>query len=124
MIKVGATRRRFSQEYRAEAVQYVISSGQPVAYRQACGTPSPTRLGECGGAALHPDKTRIVYYKDANRPDYHEHKSFDFLGYTSGPWLARDGQTGQEFVNFTPGISTAVSNAGTIRMRSMHLGCR
>jgi transposase len=30
-IKVGSTRRRFTDEYKAEAVQYVISSGQPVA---------------------------------------------------------------------------------------------
>jgi transposase len=30
-IKVGSTRRRFTDEYKGEAVQYVISSGQPVA---------------------------------------------------------------------------------------------
>jgi transposase len=28
---VGSTRRRFTPEYKAEAVQFVISSGQPVA---------------------------------------------------------------------------------------------
>jgi transposase len=28
---MGSTRRRFTAEYKAEAVQYVISSGQPVA---------------------------------------------------------------------------------------------
>jgi len=28
---MGSTRRRFTQEYKAEAIQYVISSGQPVA---------------------------------------------------------------------------------------------
>jgi transposase len=31
MIRVGSTRRRFTPEYKAEAVQFVISSGQPVA---------------------------------------------------------------------------------------------
>jgi transposase len=30
MIEVSATRRRFTDEYKAEAVRYVISSGQPV----------------------------------------------------------------------------------------------
>jgi RNA-directed DNA polymerase len=33
------------------------------------------------GLELHPDKTRIVYCKDANRPRSHEHERFDFLGY-------------------------------------------
>jgi transposase len=31
MIRMGSTRRRFTPEYKAEAVQFVISSGQPVA---------------------------------------------------------------------------------------------
>ena len=28
---MGSTRRRFTDEYKAEAVQFVVSSGQPVA---------------------------------------------------------------------------------------------
>src|SRR5271165_4050884 len=39
------------------------------------------RLGALG-LELHPEKTRIVYCKDANRPGGAEHTSFDFLGYT------------------------------------------
>jgi transposase len=31
MIRMGSTRRKFTPEYKAEAVQYVISSGQPIA---------------------------------------------------------------------------------------------
>jgi transposase len=31
MVRMGSTRRKFTPEYKAEAVQYVISSGQPVA---------------------------------------------------------------------------------------------
>jgi transposase len=31
MIKMGSTRRKFTPEYKAEAVQYVISSGRPIA---------------------------------------------------------------------------------------------
>ena len=30
-IKLGSTRRKFTPEYRAEAVQFVISSGKPIA---------------------------------------------------------------------------------------------
>ena len=39
------------------------------------------RLGTVG-LELHPDKTKIVYCKDANRRGTAEHTSFDFLGYT------------------------------------------
>ncbi|MER9958799.1 hypothetical protein NKJ52_28910 [Mesorhizobium australicum] len=46
------------------------------------------RLAECG-LELHPEKTRIVYCKDSNRREEHEHVSFDFLGYTFRP---REGQ--------------------------------
>jgi hypothetical protein len=37
------------------------------------------------GLELHPDKTRIVYCKDADRKRSHEHEQFDFLGYTFRP---------------------------------------
>jgi RNA-directed DNA polymerase len=33
------------------------------------------------GLEMHPDKTRIVYCKDADRRDTHEVTSFTFLGY-------------------------------------------
>ena len=39
------------------------------------------RLGALG-LELHPEKTKIVYCKDANRRGTFEHTSFDFLGYT------------------------------------------
>ena len=35
---------------------------------------------------MHPDKTRIVYRKDANRRGEFKHTSFDFLGYTTVEW--------------------------------------
>ena len=38
------------------------------------------RMSEVG-LALHPDKTRVVYCKDARRRGSHEHTSFTFLGY-------------------------------------------
>ena len=45
------------------------------------------------GLELHPEKTKVVYCKDANRPGKSEHTSFDFLGYTFRGRLAR-GRTG------------------------------
>ena len=42
------------------------------------------RLREVG-LELHPEKTRVVYCKDARRTGTHEHIQFDFLGYTFRP---------------------------------------
>jgi len=41
-------------------------------------------------SVLHPDKTRIVYCKDADRRGDHEVTSFTFLGYTFRPRLAKN----------------------------------
>jgi RNA-directed DNA polymerase len=53
---------------------------------------------------LHPEKTRIVYCKDANRTEDYEHTRFVFLGYEFRPRLCRNGK-GQFFVGFTPAVS-------------------
>jgi len=42
------------------------------------------RLARCK-LQLHPEKTKIVYCKDAKRPGNYEHESFDFLGYSFRP---------------------------------------
>jgi len=42
------------------------------------------------GLRLHPDKTQIVYCKDANRQQNHHRTAFTFLGYTFRPRPARD----------------------------------
>jgi group II intron reverse transcriptase/maturase len=62
------------------------------------------RMSEVG-LDLHPDKTRIVYCKDANRAGSHDHERFDFLGYTFGARRAL-GPYGV-FVSFAPAISRA-----------------
>lgn len=61
------------------------------------------RMGEVG-LRLHPDKTRIVYCKDANRRGDYAHTSFTFLGFTFRPrgMRAKDGHT---FLSFLPAIS-------------------
>src|SRR5213076_559399 len=50
--------------------------------RQACEVLAALqeRMSEAG-LALHPDKTRILYCRDARRRGSHEHTSFTFLGY-------------------------------------------
>src|ERR1039458_6528776 len=59
------------------------------------------RLGFVG-LELHPDKTKIVYCKDANRQGTSEHTSFDFLGYTFRGRPAK-GRRGV-FMNFLPAM--------------------
>jgi RNA-directed DNA polymerase len=56
------------------------------------------------GLTLHPDKTQIVYCKDANRPLRFERTEFTFLGYTFRPRPARD-RHGATFLAFLPAIS-------------------
>jgi len=63
------------------------------------------RLEECK-LELHPDKTKIVYCKDDKRRGEYENISFDFLGFTFQPRLAKNSKTGQFFVGFNPAIST------------------
>lgn len=61
------------------------------------------RLGQCG-LELHPEKTKIVYCKDANRTGDYNINQFDFLGFCFRPRLSRN-RKGQYFVNFSPAIS-------------------
>jgi RNA-directed DNA polymerase len=67
------------------------------------------RFEQCG-LALHPDKTRIVYCKDDDRPGDFEHIKFDFLGYTFQPRRAKN-HRGKFFVSFLPAISTTAAKA-------------
>ena len=61
------------------------------------------RLKECG-LELHPQKTRIVYCKDASRELEHDEIAFDFLGYTFRPRSTMSRQ-GDLFVGFNPAVS-------------------
>ena len=79
------------------------------------------RLRDCK-LELHPEKTRIVYCKDARRTGTHEHVSFDFLGYTFRPR-----QTvypdGRKSTGFTPALSRSSMTAmrQSMRRRRLHL---
>ena len=74
------------------------------------------------GLELHPDKTKVVYCKDANRRGNGEHTSFDFLGYTFRGRLAR-GRKGF-FVSFLPAMSGQAKKAKGQQIRAWHLNRR
>jgi len=63
------------------------------------------RFADCG-LELHPDKTKIIYCKDANRGGEFVHTSFDFLGYTFRPRLVKS-KNNILFVSFAPAVSSA-----------------
>src|SRR6516225_5167281 len=67
------------------------------------------RFAECG-LELHPEKTRIVYCKEDDRPGSHEHIKFDFLGYTFQPRRAKN-RWGKYFIGFLPAISNKAAKA-------------
>ena len=60
------------------------------------------RMEECR-LELHPDKTKIVYCKNADRRGEYPNQKFDFLGYEFRPRLARS-RFGKCFVSFSPAI--------------------
>jgi RNA-directed DNA polymerase len=72
------------------------------------------------GLQLHPDKTRIVYCKDANRKGSFEHEEFTFLGYDFRERTV-DGRTGL-FRSFSPAVSkVALKRMGkTVRSWRLH----
>ncbi len=77
------------------------------------------RLAECR-LEMHPEKTRIVYCKDADRTGSYEHERFDFLGYSFRPRLSKS-KTGRRFVNFTPAVSAEATKEISQRIRHWHL---
>ena len=70
------------------------------------------------GLELHPEKTKIVYCKDDQRPGNHEHQSFDFLSYT---FRARSVKTkrGNLFVGFNPAVSDKAKKAVREKIRDI-----
>ena len=71
------------------------------------------RLRQCG-LVLNDQKTRIVFCKADLREGSYPNESFDFLGYTFRPRLAKSTE-GNYFVNFSPGVS----NRATKKMRQI-----
>ena len=69
---------------------------------------------------MHPEKTKIVYCRDDNRRESHEHVEFTFLGYT---FCERSAQTknGTMFRSFLPAISKQALKRISAQVRSWRL---
>lgn len=80
------------------------------------------RFSECG-LQLHPEKTKIVYCKDANRRANYPEQSFDFLGYTFRPRGAMS-RSGKMFVSFIPAVSRKAANEMRSVLRQWKLAHR
>ncbi|UPA54793.1 group II intron reverse transcriptase/maturase [Wolbachia pipientis] len=71
---------------------------------------------------LHPEKTQIVYCKDNRRKDEYTIQSYDFLGFTFRPRLAKNSKVGNYFLSFIPAISNKAKKkiSQTIRSWKIH----
>jgi group II intron reverse transcriptase/maturase len=87
------------ERYADDAICHCRSEAQALELHQAL----KQRFAECR-LQLHPQKTRIVYCKDANRTGTYPVRSFDFLGFTFRPRLAKN-RNGRRFVSFIPAVS-------------------
>ena len=95
------------ERYADDAICQCRSEAQALKSRQAL----EQRFAECR-LQLHPQKTKVVYCNDANRPGKYPERCFDFLGFTFRPRTAQN-RDGRRFVSFLP----AVSNKAAKRMR-------
>jgi RNA-directed DNA polymerase len=68
------------ERYAADAICHCQSEAQALELRQVL----EQRFAEWK-LQLHPQKTKVVYCKDANRLEQYPERSFDFLGYTFRP---------------------------------------
>jgi len=80
------------------------------------------RMKECG-LELHPEKTKIVYCKDADRQGYYPNEKFDFLGYTFRSRKSKN-RWGKHFINFTPAVSDKAKTKMRREMREWKLHLR
>ena len=102
-----------------DVIVHCVSEQQARRVREAIAS----RLAECGGLRLHPEKTRIVYCKTSRRHGRHRQVSFDFLGYTFKPRSARS-KDGTVFTAFDPAISGKAAKAIRQRIRRMRFHLR
>ncbi|HEY3060175.1 MAG TPA: group II intron reverse transcriptase/maturase [Chloroflexota bacterium] len=107
------------ERYCHDVVVHCTSEQQALFVRDVIGR----RLARCG-LELHPDKTRVVYCKDAKRRrGTYAHERFDFLGYTSRPRRSRNSK-GQLWVNFSPAASDTAIKVKSRELRRWRLNLR
>jgi RNA-directed DNA polymerase len=104
------------ERYADDAICHCKSAEQA----QALWSALQDRFAACK-LVLHPEKTKIVYCKDANRQGDFPNQSFDFLGFTFRARKAL-GRGGRPFACFLPAASpkalTAISR--TVRRWALH----
>jgi RNA-directed DNA polymerase len=105
------------ERYADDIVAHCDTEEQARALRAAIAS----RLGPLG-LELHPEKTKVVFCKDTNRPGEAEHTSFDFLGYTFRARLAK-GRRGY-VASFSPAVSGKARKAVGQKIRGWHLNRR
>lgn len=106
------------ERYCDDAVVHCGSERQARQVRDAIAA----RLAQVG-LELHPDKTRVVYCKDADRRGVYDVTSFTFLGYTFRPRLAKN-KWEKHFLNFLPAVSRDAVVAMGRKIRSWHIAKR
>jgi group II intron reverse transcriptase/maturase len=104
------------ERYADDGVVHCVSESQARRLREVIAD----RMREVG-LRLHPDKTKVVYCKDGNRPLTYEHTSFTFLGFTFRARKAID-RNGERFTAFLPAISKEALKkiSGEVRRWRLH----
>jgi len=103
------------ERYADDAICHCRSEAQAQRLRQAL----EQRFAECG-LKLHPQKTKVIYCKDANRKGDYPERSFDFLGYTFRPRSSIN-RDGERFVSFLPAVSKPAAKRMRQRIRRWRL---
>lgn len=103
------------ERYADDVICHCGSEAQAVALREAL----EQRFAMCK-LELHPQKTKIVYCKDANRHGSYSEQRFDFLGYTFRPRRSKN-RNGKLFVSFAPAVSDKAAKAMRETMRRWKL---
>jgi RNA-directed DNA polymerase len=106
------------ERYADDAICHCCSEEQAKALRESI----EKRFAECE-LILHPEKTKIVYCKDEDRPGNYPNEKFDFLGYGFRPRLSR--RRGGKFgVSFSPAASSKALQRIRQTVRSWSLSRR
>ena len=103
------------ERYADDVICHCRSEAQVRSLREAL----EVRFAACK-LELHPQKTKIVYCKDANRRGSYPDQRFDFLGYTFRPRRSMN-RDGKLFVSFAPAVSDRAARAMRQTMRRWKL---
>ncbi len=101
--------------YADDAVVHCRTEAEAKAVMEAIAS----RLADCG-LTMHPEKSKIVYCKDSNRPGSYPDVQFTFLGFTFRPREALN-RHNRRFTNFLPAVSKEALNRMRQTVRNWRL---